>query len=295
MGLPNRDTLFVTDLDGTLLRSDLTISGFTADVLNTAIADGKRITFATARTYSSASALLRSIHFNMPAIVCNGVHLVDMKTGNYVVSNLLREEQIGAIAKLARDNGLPLFAVCEGEDDSRTDILVCEQPVNRAQQSVLEQRDNRGQKWRIAARLDRLQSVSTVFFVEKTEMLHRFRARLEQDEAGPFALHLFEDLLNPGYSTLQVSHILATKGRMLQTMLEEMGEAAAEVVVFGDQLNDRCLFEAASRRIAVGNAHPAIARLADQVIGTNDEDGVAKFIHHILEGDGTNEKSRIAF
>ncbi|HUC90446.1 MAG TPA: type II pantothenate kinase [Paenibacillus sp.] len=61
-----------------------------------------------------------------------------------------------------------------------------------------------------------------------------------------------------------------------------VGCEPAEVTVFGDHLNDLGLFVLAGRKVAVANAHERIAELADERTASNDEDGVARYINHVL-------------
>lgn len=51
-----------------------------------------------------------------------------------------------------------------------------------------------------------------------------------------------------------------------------------DVTVFGDNLNDICMFINAGRRVAVKTAHQQLINISDQIIDSNEEDGVAKYI-----------------
>ncbi len=50
------------------------------------------------------------------------------------------------------------------------------------------------------------------------------------------------------------------------------------LVVFGDQVNDLDMFKAADEALAVANAIPALKQQATEIIDTNEEDGVARYI-----------------
>ena len=92
-------TLYVTDLDGTLLRSDATLSEYTANTLNRLIDEGVMFTYATARSYVSASPLVKKLNLCCPAVIFNGVFIVDPKTGEHLKENVYSEE----CRSLARD------------------------------------------------------------------------------------------------------------------------------------------------------------------------------------------------
>lgn len=65
-------TLYVTDLDGTLMRDDKIVSDYTVQVLNHLIEKGVCITYATARSIVSSSEIVRDAHFSIPVITKNG-------------------------------------------------------------------------------------------------------------------------------------------------------------------------------------------------------------------------------
>lgn len=68
-------TLYVTDLDGTLMRTDKTLSRYTLETVNRLIDEGMLITYATARLFQSAYEITKDIHFNLPVITRNGTVL----------------------------------------------------------------------------------------------------------------------------------------------------------------------------------------------------------------------------
>lgn len=75
------NTLYVTDLDGTLMRDDKTISAESTALLNRLLARGIHLTYATARSYASASRITQNISFHLPVIIRNGTILADPRTG----------------------------------------------------------------------------------------------------------------------------------------------------------------------------------------------------------------------
>ncbi len=54
------------------------------------------------------------------------------------------------------------------------------------------------------------------------------------------------------------------------------------MIAFGDMPNDIPLLTWAGRGVAVGNAHPAVKEVADEVTGTNDDDGVALYLRDLF-------------
>ena len=87
-------TLYATDLDGTLLRSDKSISDESAELLNRLTESGVLFTFATARSWSSASPLLTKLDLRCPAVTFNGVFVVDPRDGRHIVENIFPDSSL---------------------------------------------------------------------------------------------------------------------------------------------------------------------------------------------------------
>jgi hydroxymethylpyrimidine pyrophosphatase-like HAD family hydrolase len=87
-----------------------------------------------------------------------------------------------------------------------------------------------------------------------------------------------ENQYSPGWYWLTVYNSQATKDKAIGALIESRGLKGSELVVFGDNINDLKMFQFADRAIAVGNAQPEAIRHADQVIGSNAEDAVVRYI-----------------
>lgn len=74
-------TLYVTDLDGTLLRTDDTVSPFTINTVNGLVDKGMLFTYATARSLVSASVVTKGLSARIPVIAYNGAFIYNAETG----------------------------------------------------------------------------------------------------------------------------------------------------------------------------------------------------------------------
>lgn len=83
---------------------------------------------------------------------------------------------------------------------------------------------------------------------------------------------------------LEFSHRKANKYEGLTMWAKLMNCHPKEVTAFGDNLNDLGMFKAAGKSIAVANAKPKLLELANELIASNDDDGVAQYIAKILVG-----------
>jgi hypothetical protein len=81
---------------------------------------------------------------------------------------------------------------------------------------------------------------------------------------------------------VEISATGVTKAAGLAWLCEREGFTAADVVAFGDMPNDIPMLSWTGRAVAMGNAHPAVVEVADEVTATNDEDGVATYLSSLF-------------
>ena len=81
---------------------------------------------------------------------------------------------------------------------------------------------------------------------------------------------------------MEISGAGVTKAYALRALREQLGVTPNAVVAFGDMPNDIPMLEWAGRSIAVANAHPDVIQVADEVTGSNDDDGVATALERLL-------------
>ena len=86
-------TLYISDLDGTLLRLDETVSAFTAETVNRLEAEGILFSYATARSYLTASKVTAGITARLPVIVYNGAFIIDSGTRAILSSTYFTEAE----------------------------------------------------------------------------------------------------------------------------------------------------------------------------------------------------------
>ena len=96
----NGKTLYVTDLDGTLMKNDETVSAETVRIINEMVKRGLAFTFATARSIESARPIAGGLKLNLPVITRNGAVLADNATGKHLEKALFTETEVGLLKEL---------------------------------------------------------------------------------------------------------------------------------------------------------------------------------------------------
>ena len=86
-------TLYVSDLDGTLLRSDERTSAYTNSVINRLTEQGMIFSYATARSYHTARKVTEGLNAKIPLIVFNGAFVIDNLTGTHLLEHFLTKQR----------------------------------------------------------------------------------------------------------------------------------------------------------------------------------------------------------
>ncbi len=270
--------LYVSDLDGTLLQADGTLSARSRETLNELLDAGLQFTVASGRSVATIRELVASLKLQLPVIEINGAYITDLATGEHLAINAMTSAEISAVYGYLVANGLtPLVSGFDG----------------RADRLFYADEGNEGTAWHIRGRArandPRLRQLAdmrdalahqvvALTVIDRESVVKTLAQALEEQFGATLDVHYQEIEYVPGWYWLNVHSQRATKAQAIQMLRAELGISAEETVVFGDQVNDAHMFAAADRAVAVGNAIPSIKALATEVIGPNSADSVAQFI-----------------
>ena len=110
-------TLYVSDLDGTLLRSDISASAYTNETINRLAGEGMLFSYATARSYNTSAKVTRGLDARIPLIVYNGAFVIDNATGKIMISNFFggeAKEMVSELRQIGEEIGVIIR--CQRED-----------------------------------------------------------------------------------------------------------------------------------------------------------------------------------
>lgn len=267
-------TLYVSDLDGTLLSPEAEITPFTRDTLNKLCAEGIDFTFATARSIYSALPLTAELGINVPCILMNGVSIYDIQNQRYVKNEYIPVEASAAVLRAFEANNVRCFMY--RIDDTGTLVCYYSEITTKVMRSFAESRKKQYLKpFEQCKRLIDKADGNTVYFTTTgpRDVLLPVKEEVEKIDGVDCAFYL--DIYN-GEWYLEIFSHRASKYNAVKFLRENYG--FEKVVAFGDNLNDLPMFEAADVRVAVGNAREELKAAADAVIGTNAEDGAARWL-----------------
>lgn len=277
------DTLYISDLDGTLLGADSKVSARSRTLLNEAIEGGAAFTVATARTPATVAPLLSGIDLRLPAIVMTGGAMWNPSTGLYSDVRYIAPSTVRSLLSIYEKQGLPTFLYQLTDNHIEIHHLG---PMSEQEIEFMDLRkgnpfktfhippgtENRGET---AGSLP-LDDVILLFAMQDEPTVRLTAEAIARAQLPCTPLH-YHDTYGPESELMEVFGPGATKGEAVGRLRKLTG--ARKVVVFGDNVNDLPMMREADVAVAVENAVDEVKRVADLVIGPNTDDSVARFIY----------------
>ncbi|OKK02882.1 hydrolase [Streptomyces sp. CB03234] len=267
-----RPRLIATDLDGTLLRDDKSVSDRTISALAAAEEAGIEVFFVTGRPARWMGVVSDHVHGHGLAICANGAAVVDLHSGGKLleVRPLERETALHVVQTLRREAPGTAFAVelatgFHYEPDYPPFWLDPSATIAPAEKLLHE--DEPGTGAPVLKLLAHHADLTPDGFLALARTAAGDRASITR--SSPSAL-------------LEISGLGVSKASTLALCCAERGISADEVVAFGDMPNDIEMLSWAGRSYAMGNAHPDVVAAASGRTVANNEDGVARVIEDIL-------------
>ena len=268
------NTMVISDLDGTLLNSEVHLSEFTVSALNSLIRRGVNFTYATARSLNSAMKLTKELALSLPVITYNGACIKSPQTGEIIEIQGLDEAQVGLITETLDKFGVsPLvYTYLDGEEK----VLWQRGTESIGMQHYLDSRKNDERMLPVDSFEDLF--CGEIFYITCIEGTDELLSPLCADLTSEDSLSclLQKDIYGPEHYWLEIMDYRVSKAHALDTIKKLTG--MDRIISFGDSINDVPLFEVSDECYAVANAVEPLKRVADDVIESNDDDAVAKWL-----------------
>ena len=249
--------MVVTDLDNTLLKSDKTISDYTAKVLNGYRARGIKIVFATARAESNCEKYIELI--NPDAIVSNGGALVrigdetvyrkpmDLETTNALLLSCVEHKSVGCIT-VETDKGCLVMNMTADENEWKRNGFY---------------------------------PIYTDFSKGLDSEAYKITVEIFDDDAAEIIMSDFpaiDTVKFTGEPWVRFAEKAANKFEGVKALAAYIGIDMKTVIAFGDDYNDVGMLRECGIGVAVNNAIDEAKAAADFICDTNDNNGVAKWL-----------------
>ncbi|MCG7525137.1 Cof-type HAD-IIB family hydrolase [Streptomyces sp. OfavH-34-F] len=261
--------LVATDLDGTLLRDDHTVSARTRDALKAAAATGAAHIVVTGRAVPWTRHILDDLGYDGLAVCAQGAQVYHAGERRLLTSLTLDRQLAGlALSKVEAEVG-PL-ALAASRDGLDGDVLVG--PGYRVQEgphpSVFVQ--DPAELWE--APLNKV-------YIQHPE--------LDDDElatAARAAVGNLVDVVMAGPGVVEILPLGLSKATGLSLAARRLGVKAADTIAFGDMPNDIPMFAWARHGVAMANAHDDLKAVAQETTASNEDDGIAVVLERLLQG-----------
>lgn len=280
MSRPGLPKLIATDLDGTLVRDDDTVSAYTHEVLEKVRAAGIRVVGATGRGPRLVRLVLKDIPTAHYLVLGGGGHVVDVTDPADPIT-LLRERIDGAalsevLAVLESEVGT-LSVMVEAGEDHGAPLWGDPDPTWRYP-DVVEAR----------VRAEALAGPVIKGFARHdgydADALLAVARRLVPPQVAT--------VTQTGLGYIEICPPGVDKASGLALVAAALGVDADDVLAFGDMPNDVPMLRwSGFGRVAVANAHPAVLAVANEVTLSNNADGVAVYLDRMLSGDGMTRRA----
>lgn len=288
-------TLYVSDLDGTLLGSNERTSDFTNRTINELVESGMLFSYATARSYHTARKVTQGLNAKIPVIIYTGAFIRDNVSGEILLSSYFEDDAEALLRELLDAGVYPLvYAMIPVDGQKNVSKNVSENFSEKFAEnfsenfsekfSYIPDRCSEGMRRFLDTRKGdvRERSVSCenelsdgeVFYITCVDE-HEKLAPLYERYRDRYHCVFSQEMYTKEWF-LEIMPPATSKARAVTRLKEHLG--CDRVVVFGDHYNDMDMFEIADESYAVENAVEELKAIASGVIASNDDDGVARFL-----------------
>lgn len=260
--------LIATDLDGTLLRRDGSISTRTRTALANAREAGIAVAFVTARPPRDVHAIADDLDITGMAVCSNGALLYDL-----AANQVMRHE--------ALSTALALELIGELRDSDPHFSFATEHGHKVGREAAFPVAMFDGFVHHHQPRVDHIHTLCDEDLVKilvhhpvhPVDDLHALIRSVAGDRVS---------VTHSGADFVEFGAMGVSKASGLLHLARLLAIAAHEIVAFGDMPNDIPMLTAAGRGIAVANAHPHVLAAVTETTASNEDDGVAKVIETLL-------------
>lgn len=266
--------LFISDLDGTLLNSNQQISEYSKEQLNKLIDQGVNFSIATARTPATVVDIVDGLKLKIPVVMMNGVMIYDVEKKKYI--------DIKSVDKNIAENVLDIFkkhnkdCFLYGIKDNHLWVHHKDFTCNMEETFYIE-RCNKPLKSfkKVDDYYNVIQECDVINFIIFGELEKVKAVYDELNQIKGLTVDYYKDIYGDGYF-LDAYSSEASKANGIKHLSDYI--KYNKIISFGDNVNDIPMFNISDECYATENAVDKLKELATEVIESNNDDGVAKFI-----------------
>lgn len=271
--------LFITDLDGTLLDNSCRVTEKTKEIINALTSKGVCFAVATARTILSVSNILEGLNVNAPCILMNGVCAYDMAKREYLHCHYIPPEVTAEYVKIVsgRTDISPYIYTIKNNELCAYYENMDTEPAR----SFAQERKKRYGKNFIQVDFSKFDPAYAVYFVMCGNKAAIEPYYHKMKNISGLYVTFYRDTYDTSIYYLEMCSDKASKAGGIRYIRENYDYT--DIYCFGDNTNDIPMFSECDYSYAVSNAVDELKELADEVIDSNEENGVALKIKELVE------------
>lgn len=263
-------TLYVSDLDGTLLRSDETLSEYTSTNINELVNKGLLFSYATARSYQTAHIVTQGLKAKIPLITYNGAFIIDNQTKEVLLSNYFDYNEITNVLNdlIAHD----IYPIVYSYINNEEKFSYIESQITSGMKQFIDTRRNDPRHHKVKEIRSLYEgNIFYITCIDDEEKLKPFYQKYKDQYHCIFQRDIYSH-----EQWLEILPQSVSKAHAIKQLKEYLH--CDKVIAFGDGKNDIEMFQFADECYAVENAVDELKEIATAVIGDNDHDGVVKWL-----------------
>lgn len=268
-------TLYVSDMDGTLMDADSRLSERTVNILNDLISNrGLLFTVATARTTATVVPLMQAVHATLPFIILSGAALWNPVQRRIEQVQAIPTDEVTQACAIFERHGVRPFVYRQHGNVIHTHHYGT---LSQVEHEFVEARRHTPYKHFLlddANYHTNDDATMLIFAMSHGNALEQIYHEVRQQvNCSPI---LYYDNNDKHLALLEVYAQGCNKAAAARHVAQQVG--AVRMVAFGDNNNDLPMLQAADHGVAVANAVPTLLTAADEVIGPNTDDSVALYL-----------------
>ncbi len=267
-------SIYVSDLDGTLFDNRGKISNEGARIINALIRNGMNFTVATAKSYNSIKNELNKLDLRLPVITFDGAHVCQPDGSTLLMQSLPLEQELKVASVLDALNVNILVYKLQENNTGKSVFMKVNKDDNFIETYLKKRKNDRRlsivsdpvfEKHLPTAFIATIGSYDDILYISSVLTKHCI-----------YNFYINADTYISGMYWLKISNEKAKKSFAIKEIMSIFGFKS--LTTFGDSENDIDMLMQSNRKIVVSNASPALQKIADEVIGDNNSNSVAYYL-----------------
>lgn len=272
--------MIAIDLDGTLLSPDSKVTDRTKAAVHACLKAGMLVCFATGRNWTESKTVLDAVAHYSTAVFVGGAMVVDTKQQVTLHRTLMDPQLAAELCATLEATGHAVLALQDTES-AGIDYLISESiPLNGATHTWIRVTQAEIRRVPNLGTYAHEHTIRVGIVAEPSEC-----ERVNQQLSTQFGERLFMQTIrvpHAGVDVLEIFDPSVNKWEGIQHVARNHGIEREQIIAIGDDVNDLHMIDNAGLGVAMGNARPEVKAIADRVIGSNKEEGLAVFLESLV-------------